>query len=413
MNHLDGFSALLVVATTLIALMTIVAPRPEAVPPRVFYPASLALPAGLLGAFAARDPWFIFAGWQVAVAALWWLIRFEPGSRRRATVNAAAAVQCVSLLAVLLVMRAAPLSPRAGWSAFLALAIAAAATSALFTLCGRVIGAPLGAYGIVRIGLPLLPEAARSLAPFLGVAFVAAMLIAAVATIRARTWGDRVAAGAAGQMAMALLGAVALNPLALTGSMVVQITQGLSIAGLMRLTEPAAVSLERSRLVRALASVLALAAAGLPAFSGFVGAFLVLQGTASVNAAWAAGGAGALALSAAGLLHGSHLALRPSAAGDATAVGRGVGRLELGVLVPVTAAAVWLGVSPAPLLARLAGPVQQVVARVDPAHPKTAAECDTTVTPEMKAANPAAQFLEAAPCGPDGQPLPQGGGSKP
>ena len=36
------------------------------------------------------------------------------------------------------------------------------------------------------------------------------------------------------------------------------------------------------------------------------------------------------------------------------------------------------------------------------------AACDTTVTDAMKAANPANQFLTAAPCGPNGEPLPAG-----
>ena len=34
-----------------------------------------------------------------------------------------------------------------------------------------------------------------------------------------------------------------------------------------------------------------------------------------------------------------------------------------------------------------------------------AADCDTTPKPELVATTAAAQFLAAAPCGPDGQPL--------
>jgi hypothetical protein len=47
-----------------------------------------------------------------------------------------------------------------------------------------------------------------------------------------------------------------------------------------------------------------------------------------------------------------------------------------------------------------------VIARVSPEYGQLAAvNCDPVPTPELVATNAAAQFLAAAPCGPDGQPL--------
>ena len=74
--------------------------------------------------------------------------------------------------------------------------------------------------------------------------------------------------------------------------------------------------------------------------------------------------------------------------------------------VVLTALAVWIGLYPAPFLDRINLSVLKVAARVDATYaPAFAAACDTTVTPQMLAANPANQFLAAAPCGPDGKPL--------
>ena len=90
---------------------------------------------------------------------------------------------------------------------------------------------------------------------------------------------------------------------------------------------------------------------------------------------------------------------------------KNAGLLDLSVrewvtFVPLIALAVWIGLYPAPFLDRINLSVLKVAARVDPAYAADfAAACDTTVTPEMMAASPANQFLAAAPCGPDGQPL--------
>jgi hypothetical protein len=69
--------------------------------------------------------------------------------------------------------------------------------------------------------------------------------------------------------------------------------------------------------------------------------------------------------------------------------------------------AVWMGLFPSPFIRRLDTSVQHIIARVSPQYAaqyatKSAADC---ATPTVAAANPAAKFLEALPCGPDGKPL--------
>ena len=79
---------------------------------------------------------------------------------------------------------------------------------------------------------------------------------------------------------------------------------------------------------------------------------------------------------------------------------------EFATFAPLIVLAIWIGLYPKPFLDRLETSVQHVVARVSPEYANTAsADCDTTPKPEQLAANSAAQFLAAVPCGPDGLPL--------
>ena len=75
-------------------------------------------------------------------------------------------------------------------------------------------------------------------------------------------------------------------------------------------------------------------------------------------------------------------------------------------VVLLLAAATWTGTSPDTLTRTLRVPSLKLAAQVDVRYrSEFVAACDTTVTPALRAASPAAQFLAAAPCGPDGKPL--------
>src|SRR6185295_11538182 len=79
---------------------------------------------------------------------------------------------------------------------------------------------------------------------------------------------------------------------------------------------------------------------------------------------------------------------------------------EFATFAPLLILAVWMGLYPKPFLDRLSPAVDHVIARVSPEYGKiAAANCDPVVTPAVVATNAAAQFLAAAPCGPDGKPL--------
>lgn len=86
---------------------------------------------------------------------------------------------------------------------------------------------------------------------------------------------------------------------------------------------------------------------------------------------------------------------------------RDVSRAALVVSGALVVLAMLVGVGRGPVDTVLRVPVLKLAASMDARYQgEFVAACDTTVTPEMKAASPAAQFLAAAPCGPDGKPLP-------
>jgi NADH-quinone oxidoreductase subunit M len=220
-------------------------------------------------------------------------------------------------------------------------------------------------------------------------------------------------------MAMVMLGMFALNPVGITGSVIQQINHGISTGALFLLV---GVVYERrhtreiseygglSNVMPAFAAVfllMTMSSIGLPTLNGFIGEFLILQGAFLHSAAWAAVAASGIVLGAAYMLY---LYQRTMFGGVANPQNEGLADLgvrEWATFVPLIVLAVWIGLYPAPFLDRINLSVLKIAARVDSSYAAAyAAACDTTVTPEVRAASPANQFLAAAACGPDGQPLP-------
>jgi NADH-quinone oxidoreductase subunit M len=76
---------------------------------------------------------------------------------------------------------------------------------------------------------------------------------------------------------------------------------------------------------------------------------------------------------------------------------------EFVTFAPLIILAVWIGIYPAPFLRRIEQSVNKIVVRVSPQY---AAACGGGAPAGAAAsANPAASFLAALPCGPDGKPL--------
>jgi NADH-quinone oxidoreductase subunit M len=277
----------------------------------------------------------------------------------------------------------------------------------------------MGTYGFLRFSLPMLPDATRAFVPLIAVLSIIGIIYGALVALAQKDWKRLVAYSSVSHMAMVMLGMFALNPVGLTGSVIQQINHGISTGALFLLV---GVVYERrhtreiseygglSKVMPAFAAVflvMTMSSIGLPTLNGFIGEFLILQGVFTHNRMWAVVAASGIVLGAAYMLY-----LYQRTMFGAVENAKNEGLADLGVrewatFVPLIGLAVWIGLYPAPFLDRINLSVLKVAARLDPAYADDfAAACDTTVTPEMRAASPASQFLIAAPCGPDGQPLP-------
>ena len=152
-----------------------------------------------------------------------------------------------------------------------------------------------GAYGLVRFGYPLFPEAARAFAPFLCVLAIVGILYASWIAYAQEDMKRMVAYSSVGHMGFVAVGIASWSPVALSGSILQMVNHGFTTAALFALV---GMLDERahSRQVAAYGGLwgrvpmlsffflfFAMASAGLPGLNNFVGEFLILVGTFRVS----------------------------------------------------------------------------------------------------------------------------------
>lgn len=222
----------------------------------------------------------------------------------------------------------------------------------------------LGVYGLYRVAIPLFPQAARDVAPWLGWLGLAGILWGAIVALGQRDWKRLVAYSSVSHMGFCLLGLASGTGVGATGGMVQAVTHGLTAAMLFLLV---GVVYDRAHhrevdgfggLARPMPQfawlllLASLASAGLPGLCGFVGEFGVLMGGFTGPAPFPAiAGLATLAvvLSAAYLLWTQkRVAYGPLAHQEHGAFADLDGR-ERAALLPLAALVVLLGVWPKPL----------------------------------------------------------------
>lgn len=327
----DGLSLPLVVLTCLLCFLCAIYSlrhRPEGGSSRAYVGLFLLIQAGLVGTFVALDLLLFFVFFEVVLAPMWFVIAFWGGTsdrRRSATVfvlytvlgsivmlagflvvwaatgttdvlqlASAAGTQMsrsTQLLAALLVGLGlavkVPMWPLHTW---LPDAHTAAPTAGSVLLAGVML--KIGSYGLVRIVLPVLPDATRALAPYLAGLAVVGVVYGALASYAQRDLKRLVAFSSVGHMGFVLLGIATLTTVGVNGAMFGNVAHGLVtgllflVAGSLKEREPALdlVDGPRSWYARTprlgfLLGFGAVATLGLPGLAGFWGEFLPLLGT--------------------------------------------------------------------------------------------------------------------------------------
>ena len=151
----------------------------------------------------------------------------------------------------------------------------------------------MGAYGFMRVSLPILPEGSRFFASMIAILAVISIIYGALAAMAQKDLKKLVAYSSVSHMGYVMLGVAANTPAALNGAVIQMVSHGL-ITGMLFLLVGLIYERTHTRMISDLgglatkipiiSGILAFtsfASFGLPGLSGFWGEFFVLLGTFS------------------------------------------------------------------------------------------------------------------------------------
>jgi NADH-quinone oxidoreductase subunit M len=177
-----------------------------------------------------------------------------------------------------------------------------------------------------------------------------------------------------------VLGIFALGGAALRGAVLQMVNHGISTGLLFLLVGMIYERTHTRRLDRfgGLAAVMpvyafffvftVLSSAGLPGLNGFVGEYLILAGTFAASPFWAAVGVTGVVLGAIYLLTATRRVLFGPQVHVENETLADLTPREIGVMVPLVALALWIGVQPNVFLDKTAGALERIESRVERAR---------------------------------------------
>lgn len=402
---LDGTNAGLVLLTALLFPVALAASGAHG-QQRLYLASLLALEGLLMGTFLAQDLLVFFVLWEAVLLPAVLLVYVYGGPERRRAAWALflyTMAGSVLFLAAVIVLGVAAqqalgrwafdyatlaqLKLPAGTQAFVfgAIALACAVKSPLVPFHGwlplayREAPAPvtalmagvmskMGAYGFIRLAIPLAPEAAAQWAPALMALAAFGIVYGAVAALRQDDAKTLVAYASASHMGYIVLGAFSGQAAGVQGALLQMLSHGVGVAGLFLLLgfmaersgpEPVQGLARRAPRLAAITMLFVLASLALPLTSGFSAEFLVLLGAFTRGVRGTIGFSlpllAALAASL-GVVLGATYMLRMARAllfgrTDGPALPDLRGR-EAAALLPLAAMVLALGLAPAPWMAK-------------------------------------------------------------
>jgi NADH-quinone oxidoreductase subunit M len=417
----DGISMPLILLTTFLTPLVVIAGwKVIEFRPAQYFAAFLMLEGMMIGVFAATDALLFYVFWEVMLVPMFIIIGVWGGARRvYATMKffLYTFLGSVFMLIALIYMylqtgdyaiqsfHDLPLSMNEQTLIFVAFLLAFAVKVPMFPVHtwlpdahveaptgGSVILAAvllkMGGYGFIRFSLPITPDASQSLAwLMIGLSLIAVVYIGFVALAQ-RDMKKLIAYSSIAHMGFVTLGffvvfgALANAPgsegarLAMQGGMVQMISHGL-ISGALFLCVGVLYDRLHSREISsyggvvntmpkfaALMVLFALANAGLPGTSGFVGEFLVVLGSFHSSFWLAFFAATTLILGAAYSLWLVKRVIFGEVANDGVASLTDVNAREFWMLVVLAVAVLVMGVWPAPLIEAMDATIGQLLAHV-------------------------------------------------
>ena len=172
----------------------------------------------------------------------------------------------------------------------------------------------MGTYGMLRFCVPLFPEAAHRLAPYIAVLAIIGILYGALVAMVQTDLKRLVAYSSVSHLGFVVLGIFAFSATAIQGSLYQMLSHGISTGALFVLVGTL-YDRRHTHMIReygglatpmpvlaALFLFVSLSSAGLPMLNGFVGEFLIMAGTFERHAAWASWAAAGIIFSSVYLL---------------------------------------------------------------------------------------------------------------
>jgi len=410
----DGISLWLVVLTTFLMPVCVLASWKVDKNPKLFMGLLLALETAVLGVFLSLDLLLFYVFWEGMLVPMYFLIGYWGYERR---VYAAVKFFLYTLLGGLLMLAGIVVLGFQARSAlghlsfdyevigrlalshdiqrwlFLAFFAAFAIKIPLFPLhtwlpdahteaptAGSIILAgvllKLGGFGFLRYSLPLFPHAARAAVPYVVALALIGIVYGAIVCSMQKDLKRLIAYSSISHLGFVVLGIFVFTIQGLQGGTLQMVSHGLSTGALFLLVG----MLYERRHTREIADfgglaavtpiyagmflIVALSSLGLPGLNGFVGEFLVIVGAFARNRVWAVIAATGVVLAALYLLWAYQRVFHgPMVIEDNRHVADMSFREGLAV-VPLVAVIVLIGVWPKPFLERMEPSLQRVRARV-------------------------------------------------
>ncbi len=416
---IDGISLLLIVLTTLLTVLSILASwKSVTFGIKGYFICMLLLEVGMLGVFSALDLFLFYVFWEVMLIPMYFIIGMWGGPRKLyAAIKFVLFTMFGSLLMLvgiiyilfeyqkysgtfsfdmIKITTELPLSFQQQIWLFSAFALAFAIKVPLFPLhtwlpdahvqaptAGSVILAgvllKMGTYGFVRICLPMFPEATVAAVPYISVLALIAIIYGALVAMVQKDVKSLVAFSSVSHMGFVMLGLFALNVQSIEGSVIQMINHGISTGALFLLV---GMIYERrhTRLIEdfgglakvmptfaAFFMIITLSSIGLPFTNGFVGEFLILLGTFKANVTYGVVAATGVILAACYMLWMYQRVFFGKVTKPENQKLLDLDWREKIILIPLVIAVFWIGIYPKPLFERIEPAVKQVVFQVSKA----------------------------------------------
>jgi NADH-quinone oxidoreductase subunit M len=416
---IDGFALMMVLLTTFIMLLAAVGSW-TSIRRKVaaYYALMLMLTTGMLGVFMALDLFLFYAMWEVMLIPMYFIIGIWGGQRRvYASLKffvytfigsllmlvgiiylglAAQSVNGVPNFSYDAILATAHVSPTAALWLFGAFFLAFAVKVPMFPLHtwlpdahveaptgGSVVLASimlkLGAFGFLRLAIPLVPGAAMNptVRMIVLVLAVIGIIYGALVSLVQPDFKKLVAFSSVSHLGFVMLGIFALTVQSVQGALMVMINHGLSTGALFLLI---GMIYERrhTRLIddfggiarvvpmfAVLLTFVTLASIAVPGTNGFIGEFLVLIGSFRTYPVLSLIATTVIIIAAAYLLWAIQRILFNPLDKPVNEHIPDLNRREMLVMVPLVAAMLWIGVYPAPVLRRMQPAAEQFVRTIE------------------------------------------------